>query len=249
MKEAGLILLQTIPETIDIEIFKSNLMKKFVEINGVHDLHIWQLTRSKYVSTVHVIFQDPDVYARIIDDIVVFFHEQGITIVTIQPEFQITGNVEIQDCLVKCVEKACILKHCCNTNMDLKMVKCEGGKDHHHGHGHGHGHSHSHKDTEQLKPIETTLELSKSSQSLNIPALKKTEIIDEEELPLNERKYASDTQVNIPEIRIISDIEPEMNLEMEDDIDKVGTVESEEVIKHSDEKKVQLNNDKKSDDE
>lgn len=245
MKEAGLILLQTIPETIDIEIFKTNLMKKFVEIKGVHDLHIWQLTRDKYVSTVHVIFQDPDVYARIMDDIVIFFHEQGITIVTIQPEFKITGNVEIQDCLVKCVEKACILKHCCNnSDTDLKMVKsCGGTKDHH-----GHGHSHSHKE-EQLKPIETPLEITKSSQSLNISVIKKVEVTDEEEVPLNSlRKYASDTQVNIPEIRIISDIEPELNVEMEDDIDKVGTEESEEVVKYSDEKKVQIN-DKKSDDE
>lgn len=236
MKEAGLILLQTIPETIDIEIFKSNLMKKFEEIKGVHDLHIWQLTRSKYVSTVHVIFQDPDVYARIIDDIVIFFHEQGITIVTIQPEFKVTGNIETHDCLVKCVDKACILKHCCNTNNDLKMVKCGGKKDHH-----GHGHSHSHKDTEH-KPIESPLEITKSSQSLNIPVIKKVQISDEEEVPLNSlRKYASDTQVSIPEIRVISDIEPAMNVEMEDDIDKVGTEES-------DEKKVQII-DKKSNDE
>lgn len=59
MKESCLILLQTIPGTIDIEIFKADLLKTFDDIVSVHDLHIWQLTASKYVSTVHILFQDP----------------------------------------------------------------------------------------------------------------------------------------------------------------------------------------------
>ena len=59
MKESGLILLQTIPNTIDIELFKTTLLTQFTDIVSVHDLHIWQLTASKYVSTVHIIFQNP----------------------------------------------------------------------------------------------------------------------------------------------------------------------------------------------
>ena len=61
VKEACLILLQTIPNTIDIELFKADLLKSFDDIVNVHDLHIWQLTASKYVSTVHIIFQNPNV--------------------------------------------------------------------------------------------------------------------------------------------------------------------------------------------
>lgn len=61
MKESGLILLQTIPDTIDIAIFKNNLLKTFPAIHDIHDIHIWQLTARKYVSTAHLIFQNPHV--------------------------------------------------------------------------------------------------------------------------------------------------------------------------------------------
>lgn len=61
MKESCLILLQTIPGSIDIELFKADLLKSFSDIVSVHDLHIWQLTSSKYVSTVHILFQNPNV--------------------------------------------------------------------------------------------------------------------------------------------------------------------------------------------
>lgn len=61
VKEAGLILLQTIPDSIDIEIFKKSLLENFKDIVSIHDLHIWQLTSSKLVSTAHIIFQNPSV--------------------------------------------------------------------------------------------------------------------------------------------------------------------------------------------
>lgn len=61
MKESCLILLQTIPGSIDIEQFKENLLRSFDDIENVHDLHIWQLTGNKFVSTVHIIFQNPNV--------------------------------------------------------------------------------------------------------------------------------------------------------------------------------------------
>lgn len=56
-----MILLQTIPDTIDIEIFERTMLKTFPDIVSVHDLHIWQLSSNKYVSTAHVIFENPKV--------------------------------------------------------------------------------------------------------------------------------------------------------------------------------------------
>lgn len=61
MKESCLILLQTIPGSIDIDLFKADLLKSFKDIVNVHDLHIWQLSANKYVSTVHILFHDPNV--------------------------------------------------------------------------------------------------------------------------------------------------------------------------------------------
>ncbi|XP_055383699.1 uncharacterized protein LOC129613593 [Condylostylus longicornis] len=86
MKQSCMILLQTIPGTINIQVFRKNLLEKFQEIS-VHDLHIWSLTSKKYVSTVHIIFKDPNLYLNTIQEIKKYFYEQGIATVSIQPEF------------------------------------------------------------------------------------------------------------------------------------------------------------------
>lgn len=56
------------------------------------------------------------------DDVVKYFHEQGITIVTIQPEFK-CANTRALDCMVKCVYNSCADKICCkNDDIDLTIV-------------------------------------------------------------------------------------------------------------------------------
>jgi hypothetical protein len=124
VKEAARVLLQTIPDTIDIEDFQKRILNKFPQLESIHDLHIWQLTRQNYVSTAHIIFNDPSVYKTIMNDIIAFFHEEGINIVTLQPEFKNLGEIELsQDeiqslvtkdsCLVSCREPNCDEKLCC----------------------------------------------------------------------------------------------------------------------------------------
>lgn len=121
MKESGLILLQTIPASIDIEVFKAELTGSFKDIVNVHDLHIWQLTANKYICTAHIIFETPEDFSRVRKDVNDFFVQQGITHVTIQPEFITTIDGEIvqkpgQTCLVQCRDKLCRVKHCCKAN-------------------------------------------------------------------------------------------------------------------------------------
>ncbi|XP_052861717.1 uncharacterized protein LOC128268623 [Anopheles cruzii] len=120
MKESGMILLQTIPDTIDIEIFKRSLLDGFKDIDSVHDLHIWQLSRNQYVSTVHIIFESPKVFHTIRDDVIEFFHEQGIYQVTIQPEFKTMSErgqvAPTESCLIQCRTIAqCASRQCCDT--------------------------------------------------------------------------------------------------------------------------------------
>lgn len=61
VKESGLILLQTIPNHINIDSLKRELLEAFPGIVNVHDLHVWQLTGQKIISTAHIIFLDPTV--------------------------------------------------------------------------------------------------------------------------------------------------------------------------------------------
>ncbi|KAI8117296.1 Zinc transporter 10 [Lucilia cuprina] len=166
MKEACLILLQTIPGNIDMDNFESTLVKKFPQIVSYHDLHIWQLSSHKYIATVHIIFENPKMYEKILDDVRQHFHDHSITNVTIQPEFHSENTTNSSsECLVQCTRPECLDKVCCKDSLtDLREVSvCSSsdGHEHHeheHEHGkkscgkskkqkdhHGHGHSHAHK--------------------------------------------------------------------------------------------------------
>lgn len=185
MKKAAQILLQTIPDSIDIEDFQKQIVQKFPEILSIHDLHIWQLTHHKFVSTAHIIFEHPSVYKIIINDVLGFFHEQGINIVTIQPEFMSlkagessTGKERksliegmVKNCLVACRQSECVEKLCCQ-----------------------HGSNESVKsDLQQVVSIRdvseeelTTLANSKSAKSLNLESEESTQ-----DIPSKKRSSAS----------------------------------------------------------
>lgn len=126
VKESCLILLQTIPGSIDLEIFERTLVSKFPEIISYHDLHIWQLAANSYVATIHIQFQNPKLYLTIIEQVRGYFHEQGITEVTIQPEFYPSTNKNASaslECLMQCQAAECIEKVCCrDSRSDLREV-------------------------------------------------------------------------------------------------------------------------------
>ncbi|XP_025269677.1 zinc transporter 1 isoform X1 [Camponotus floridanus] len=129
MKESGLILLQTIPNHINIDSLKRELLEAFPGIVNVHDLHVWQLAGEKIISTAHIIFLDPTVYASITDQVTTFFVEMGITQVTIQPEFyKMKPNMEKTDCLIRCHGEHCSSSQCCSRENFLDDA-CKSEKD------------------------------------------------------------------------------------------------------------------------
>ncbi|KAK0075208.1 hypothetical protein PV325_007240 [Microctonus aethiopoides] len=114
LRESCMILLQTIPNHINIDSLKKELLEAFPGILNVHDLHVWQLAGEKIISTAHITFLDPMIYASITDQVTTFFVEMGITQVTIQPEFhKIKPNGDMTDCLIRCRGKRCIQSQCC----------------------------------------------------------------------------------------------------------------------------------------
>ncbi|XP_002069019.2 zinc transporter 1 [Drosophila willistoni] len=132
MKESCLILLQTIPGSIDLEIFERTLVTKFPEIVSYHDLHIWQLAAHRYVATIHIQFQNPKLYLKIIEQVRNYFHEQGIGAVTIQPEFYPSTNKNASaslECLMQCQAAECAEKVCCrDSRTDLREIsQCPDG--------------------------------------------------------------------------------------------------------------------------
>lgn len=72
------------------------------------------------------------VYTEIKDDVVNFFHDQGITIVTIQPEFKAKNDESkeidsLKQCLISCQNLECAPKTCCSTT-DLDTILIDGEK-------------------------------------------------------------------------------------------------------------------------
>lgn len=106
--------------------FEKDLIKKFPEIINFHDLHIWQLTSSKSVSTIHIKFKSQKLYLRIIEEVNNFFAENGISQITIQPEFPSPSSLPSStECLVKCLEADCNSKTCCKDDKDdLTHIVC-----------------------------------------------------------------------------------------------------------------------------
>nr|CAD7440638.1 unnamed protein product [Timema bartmani] len=149
MKESGQILLQTIPDSINVESLCSELQRTFPEIVNIHELHIWQLKATNIYSTVHIIFRSYKDYIRINKDITDFFLLQGITQLTLQPEFyqfDLSGEqamprgMDVDCCLIPCLEQACKSRHCCQEyEDDVPRVSVM-------------GHQHCHLQTTSRKP-------------------------------------------------------------------------------------------------
>ncbi|KAJ1943216.1 Zinc resistance conferring protein [Linderina macrospora] len=61
VKSASFILLNGVPNTIDLEALRRDL-RSIPNVLNIHDLHVWQLSDTKYVSSVHVLIDRPTTY-------------------------------------------------------------------------------------------------------------------------------------------------------------------------------------------
>ncbi|XP_057376266.1 proton-coupled zinc antiporter SLC30A1-like [Daphnia carinata] len=115
--QAGQILLQTTPAHIDVGELKSKLKETFPSVVGIHDLHVWALTPDRVISTAHLVFTNENVYLRVKKPINDFFLGQGITRVTLQPEFNKFGILtpaQSKNCVLTCNNELCKSRTCCN---------------------------------------------------------------------------------------------------------------------------------------
>ncbi|KAH9373743.1 hypothetical protein HPB48_016589 [Haemaphysalis longicornis] len=108
IKESGLILLQNIPNNVDIGTMQKKLMEEFPSILNVHEFHLWQLTNTHLIATVHIVFGSPAVYAAVADRLNRYLHGQGIASATVQPEFCHQATHTGSQCILQCSQA----KHC-----------------------------------------------------------------------------------------------------------------------------------------
>lgn len=92
VRSASFILLQGVPPTISLDSVRTSIL----EVDGVislHELHVWQLSESKIVASVHVLASRDHDFMPVAVKIRKALHHHGIHSSTIQPEYYYLGSV------------------------------------------------------------------------------------------------------------------------------------------------------------
>ncbi|KJE95806.1 cation efflux family protein [Capsaspora owczarzaki ATCC 30864] len=100
VKQSSMILLQSVPSTVNVETIKSSLVQ-LAGVVDVHELHVWELSEGNLIATVHITSDAEDSLA-IVSQIKGFFHRFGIHSTTVQLE-HVQNSYAVDD------EKACLL--------------------------------------------------------------------------------------------------------------------------------------------
>ncbi|CAH2254145.1 zinc transporter 10 [Pelobates cultripes] len=115
IKETATILLQMVPDGVDVEKIGQQLTA-IPEVKSIHEIHIWELASGKNIGTLHVKFQDVSGYRIANRNIRKILHSHGIHAVTLQAEF-INGQQFSFACDAPCISKKCEPKLCCTQEL------------------------------------------------------------------------------------------------------------------------------------
>ena len=97
VKSASYILLQGVPTGISL-VEVDRAIREVEAVQDVHELHIWQLSETKVVASVHVLASPKRDFMSVALEIRRALHERGIHSSTIQPEYhRITLPVSSND--------------------------------------------------------------------------------------------------------------------------------------------------------
>ncbi|OCH95797.1 cation efflux protein [Obba rivulosa] len=108
VRSTSFILLQGVPSTISLD----DVREAILAVEGVlslHELHIWQLSETKIVASVHVMASRKHDFMPIAAKIREALHHQGIHSSTIQPEYPNPGNSPPEEHLKTSEETSCLI--------------------------------------------------------------------------------------------------------------------------------------------
>jgi cation diffusion facilitator family transporter len=86
LKYSILVILQAVPDNINMPKLKEEL-NNIQGVCNVHDLHIWLLSQTTYISTLHINCKSQQEFMEVAEKIQKCMHKHNIFSVTIQPEF------------------------------------------------------------------------------------------------------------------------------------------------------------------
>jgi zinc transporter 1 len=96
VRSTGFILLQGVPSEISFDQVRKDILA--VEgVLSVHELHIWQLSESKIIASVHVTASRRIDFMPVASDIRRVLHQHGVHSSTIQPEYHGENQSNVPD--------------------------------------------------------------------------------------------------------------------------------------------------------
>jgi len=112
--------MQGVPQHVSLDDVR-DAIKRVDGVVSVHELHVWQLSESTSVASVHVLILPGYDYMDVANNIRQVLHRKGIHSVTIQPEFSTASAAASDDgseldertCLIRCPPDQCVADTCC----------------------------------------------------------------------------------------------------------------------------------------
>lgn len=105
-----------VPEDIKLDDLRADIS----DVDGVisvHELHVWQLSETRHIASVHIRLDQKADYMRIVVAIRKILHRCDIHNATIQPEFEglspLGEQEQMASCLVACPPGACDAEQSC----------------------------------------------------------------------------------------------------------------------------------------
>ena len=89
MRDAGRVLIEAAPPQIDTSEIGPALVEAIADVKGVHHVHVWMLTDSKPMATLHAQLVPDTAVARAVVAIKTLLHDRfGIEHATVEVEFE-----------------------------------------------------------------------------------------------------------------------------------------------------------------
>ncbi|KAG1757492.1 cation efflux protein [Suillus lakei] len=121
---ASFILLQGVPEAISLDEVRESILN-VDGVLSVHELHVWQLSESKIVASVHVMASRNHDFMPVAAEIRKTLHHHGIHSSTIQPEYHTRNPSMIQeDHLKTSMDSSCLILCPADQNCDPVENAC-----------------------------------------------------------------------------------------------------------------------------
>lgn len=110
VKSTSYILLQRVPEHVRLEELREEI-QKVDGVLSIHELHVWQLSESKSIASVHIFVGKSTDYMSVAANIRKVLHEFGVHSSTIQPEVHLGSQDGMSDAhLIDTTETTCLIQ-------------------------------------------------------------------------------------------------------------------------------------------